>query len=84
MLSQNYPNPFNPTTNIRFAVPQSSVVKLSVYNILGQKVADLVNKYLNSGSYEVNWNAAGLSSGIYIYRLEAGSKVISRKMTLLK
>ena len=83
-LSQNYPNPFNPSTKIKFAIPQASDVKLSIYNVLGQKVAELINGFRAAGTYSVDWNAEQLSSGLYIYRLEAGSNVISKKMTLLK
>ncbi|MDZ7765541.1 MAG: T9SS type A sorting domain-containing protein [Melioribacteraceae bacterium] len=83
-LSQNYPNPFNPSTKIKFAIPQASDVKLSIYNVLGQKVAELINGFRAAGTYTVDWNAEQLSSGLYIYRLEAGSNVISKKMTLLK
>lgn len=83
-LGQNYPNPFNPSTNIRFTLPESANVKLSVFNTLGEKVAELVNSTMDAGLHEVNFNAAGLSSGLYIYRLEAGNVVLSRKMNLLK
>jgi hypothetical protein len=83
-LEQNYPNPFNPSTKIKYAVPTNSDVKLAVYNILGQQVEVLVNSFRNAGTYEITWDASKLSSGIYIYRLEAGSTVISKKMTLLK
>ncbi|MBU0475792.1 MAG: T9SS type A sorting domain-containing protein [Bacteroidetes bacterium] len=84
VLSQNYPNPFNPTTKIQFSVPSQSHVTLNVFNILGQKVATLVNGVKASGNYEVNFDAAKLSTGIYIYRLEAGNNIITKKMTLLK
>ncbi len=83
-LSQNYPNPFNPTTKIQFSVPKQSHVSLSVFNILGQKVATLVNGVKATGNYEVNFNATKLSTGVYIYRLEAGNNIITKKMTLLK
>ena len=83
-LSQNYPNPFNPTTNIKFNLPQAGNVRLTIYNIIGQEVAQLVNGYREAGSYTVNWNASNLSSGIYIYRLEANSNIITKKMALLK
>ncbi|MDQ7815737.1 MAG: T9SS type A sorting domain-containing protein [Melioribacteraceae bacterium] len=83
-LSQNYPNPFNPTTNIRFALPQASNVKLSVYNVLGQQVAQLINEYKEAGTYIINWDASDISSGIYIYRIEAAGQVITKKMTLLR
>lgn len=84
-LNQNYPNPFNPTTNITFNLGTSSNVSLSVYNVLGQKVASLLsNQKMNVGSHAVSFNAARLSSGIYFYRLEAGNFVQQRSMTLIK
>ena len=83
-LFQNYPNPFNPSTTIRFQIPASSKVSLKIYDILGREVADLVNKRLSPGSYNINWNAGMLSSGIYIYRLQAGDFVKSKKLLLLK
>jgi len=83
-LQQNYPNPFNPTTVIRFSVPTKTLVKLDVFNILGQKVATLVNKELNSGSYEVKFVGVSLSSGIYLYKLSAGNYTATKKMMLLK
>ncbi len=83
-LSQNYPNPFNPATSINFYLPNSGFVNLSIYNILGQEVANLVNSYKASGNYTINWNAGNLSSGIYLYRLETGSQIITKKMLLIK
>ena len=83
-LSQNYPNPFNPSTTIRFSIPKEGNVKLSVFNVLGQEVANLVNGFKTAGSYSVNWNAETLSSGLYIYRLESADNVISKKMLLIK
>ncbi|MBU2493167.1 MAG: T9SS type A sorting domain-containing protein [Bacteroidetes bacterium] len=83
-LAQNYPNPFNPTTMIRFQIPESNSVTLKVYNMLGQEVATLVNESLNAGTYEYNFNAADLSSGVYIYTLSAGKHFSSHKMLLLK
>lgn len=83
-LSQNYPNPFNPTTNIQFSLPQSGNVRLTIYNSIGQEVAQLVNGYKEAGSYTLKWDASNLSSGIYIYRLDAANTVIVKKMTLLK
>jgi len=83
-LQQNYPNPFNPSTVIKYAVPSDGFVTLSVYNILGQKVASLVNQNVKAGSYEVKFNASNLSSGIYIYKLEAGSFNATKKMMLVK
>lgn len=83
-LSQNYPNPFNPTTNIIYTVSEPGMVKLSVFNILGQEVQNLVNGYRAVGSYEITFDAIDLPSGVYVYKLEAGSTVLSKKMTLLK
>lgn len=83
-LSQNYPNPFNPSTNINFSIPQPGNVKLSVYNVLGQEVATLINNYKPAGSYTITWNADKISSGVYIYKLEADNTVVSKKMVLMK
>ncbi len=83
-LNQNYPNPFNPSTKISFTLPQSTNVKLSVFNLLGEKVAELVNEFKSSGFYEVDFNGSDLTSGMYLYRLEAGEFVTTRKMTLIK
>ena len=84
VLSQNYPNPFNPTTIIRFSIPFASKVNLSVYNILGEKVAVLTNGYKQAGNYEVTFNAGSLSSGVYFYRLTAGNFVSVKKLILMK
>jgi len=83
-LSQNYPNPFNPTTNIKFSIPGSGFVSLKVYNTLGQEVATLLNEYKNAGTYQVDFNASKLSSGMYTYTLTSGNYRISKKMMLLK
>ncbi|MEJ2618214.1 MAG: T9SS type A sorting domain-containing protein [Ignavibacteriaceae bacterium] len=83
-LAQNYPNPFNPTTRIKFYLKESSKVKLDVYNMIGQKVAELVNQELPSGFHEVEFNGAGLASGVYIYRLNAGNKFTSVKKMILE
>ena len=83
-LSQNYPNPFNPNTNISFGLPQSSLVQLKVYNLLGQEVASLVDERRNAGNHTVNFDASQLSSGVYIYRLITGSQSITKKMMLIK
>ena len=83
-LSQNYPNPFNPSTNINFDLPKESKVVLKVYNILGQEVATLVNRAMVAGSYTFQFTDKNLSSGIYIYRLQAGDFTLTKKMTLLK
>ncbi|HEY3250340.1 MAG TPA: T9SS type A sorting domain-containing protein, partial [Ignavibacteria bacterium] len=84
-LHQNFPNPFNPSTSIRFDLPKSSFVKLTVYTSLGSEVAALVNENLIAGSYEYKWNASDrISSGIYYYSLEAGSFRETKKMILIK
>lgn len=83
-LDQNYPNPFNPATKIRYTVASDANVSLKVYNILGQQVADLVNEMKKPGYYEVSFDASQLASGIYIYKLQAGSFVSSKKMMLIK
>lgn len=83
-LSQNYPNPFNPATTIGYTLPSNSQVDLVVYNILGQEVMTLVNKYQMAGVHSVSFNGSSLASGIYFYRLTAGKKTINRKMLLLK
>lgn len=84
VLKQNYPNPFNPSTNISFDLPSQSHIKLEVFNLLGQKVAELVNQPLTAGTYSYSFDASGLSSGIYIYRLETGQSSVTRKMLLIK
>lgn len=83
-LNQNYPNPFNPSTEISFQLAKSSFVNLEIYNSLGQKVASLINKKMNSGSYHVKFNASNLSSGIYYYKIQAGEFKSIKKMLLLQ
>lgn len=84
-LQQNYPNPFNPSTNINFALPQASKVTLTVYDMLGRKVATLINgEQLQAANHSVKFDASALASGMYIYRIEAGSFVSTRKMMLIK
>ncbi len=83
-LAQNYPNPFNPTTNIRFSIPQNGIVSLKVFNVLGEEVTELVNKELSSGTYNVDFDASKLNSGIYFYTLSSGNFVQTKKMMLLK
>lgn len=84
LLYQNYPNPFNPSTLISYSIPQSGFVTLKVYDLLGNEVATLVNENELAERYEVEFNASKLSSGIYLYKLQAGSFVQTRKMILLK
>lgn len=83
-LSQNYPNPFNPSTSIRFDIQRPGLVKLTVFDFLGRKIKTLVNSSLQPGSYEETFDAEGLSSGIYFYRLDADGFTDTRKMILLK
>lgn len=83
-LEQNYPNPFNPNTSIKFNIPTAGLVTLSIYNSVGQKISEPVNKILTPGTYLYNWNAAHLSSGIYFYTLRAGSYTNSKTALLLK
>ena len=83
-LTQNYPNPFNPFTTIQFSIPESGEVKLLVYNILGEQVAELVNESKEAGVHTINFNATELNSGLYIYKLTAGSFSAFKKMMLLK
>jgi hypothetical protein len=83
-LDQNYPNPFNPSTKIQFSVAELGQVTLRIYNILGEQVAELINDNLQPGSYSVRWDARGLSTGLYLYTLNAGNFKVTKKMMLLK
>ena len=83
-LSQNYPNPFNPSTTIEFDLPKTTEVTLKVFNILGEEVATLVSSKLSTGSYSYNWDASNFASGVYLYRLQAGDYVETKKMILMR
>jgi hypothetical protein len=83
-LSQNYPNPFNPATTISFTLPLRSFVSLKVLDLLGREVATIVSEELAAGSYTQQWNAGGLPSAIYLYRLQAGSFAETKKLVLLR
>ena len=80
----NYPNPFNPTTKIKYQLPQDDFVTIRVYDVLGNEVANLVNKMRQAGYYEINFDGSSLSSGIYIYALQTNNFSLSKKMLLIK
>jgi hypothetical protein len=83
-LSQNYPNPFNPSTTIKYQLPKESLVKITVFDVLGKQVGVLVNEKKNAGFYEVDFNSEGLASGLYLYKIEAGDFTDVKKMMLIK
>jgi hypothetical protein len=84
-IEQNYPNPFNPSTTIEFSLPEDvKNVRLLIYNVLGEKVAELVNTSLVAGKYQYKWNGTGVASGMYIYELRSENYVSVKKMVLLK
>ena len=83
-LSQNYPNPFNPSTTISFSLPRSGFTTLKIYDLMGREVTTIVSEELPAGTYSRQWNAANISSGIYFYRLQAGSFIVTKKLLLLK
>jgi hypothetical protein len=83
-FKQNYPNPFNPSTIIRYSVPEDAMVKLDVYNILGERAVSLINREIKAGNYEAEFNGSRLASGIYICRLQSGKHTSSIKMILQK
>ncbi len=83
-LYQNYPNPFNTTTTIKFDLPIPSFVTLKVYDLLGEEIISLINEQKIAGKYEVNFNASSLSSGIYIYHLNANNQIATKKLVLIK
>ncbi len=83
-LEQNYPNPFNPTTSLQYAISRGQLVTLIVYDVLGREIAKLVDEFKPSGKYVIEFDGSNLTSGIYFYRLEAGSFIQVRKMVLAK
>jgi len=83
-LEQNYPNPFNPSTTIEFALPKPAFITLKVYNLLGEEVTTLVADKLMAGRYKYDWDANGVASGVYLYRLQAGEFVQTRKLILMR
>lgn len=83
-LEQNYPNPFNPGATIQFSLPRSGYVTLKIYNALGEAMTTLVSKNLPAGKHHVLWEAKGMASGIYFYRLQAADFVETRKLVLLR
>ena len=84
VLGQNYPNPFNPTTHIRFNIPETANTKLTVFNIMGEAVANLVDGVVPAGGHTVSWNAANMPTGVYFYRMESGNFTQTRKLLLVK
>ena len=83
-LSQNYPNPFNPSTIIAYSIPQRSNVSLKIYDVLGKEIATLIDEQKEAGLYDIKFDASKLSSGVYIYSIQAGDFLESRKMILMK
>ena len=83
-LFDNYPNPFNPSTTIKFSIRESNIVTLKIYDISGKEVASLVNARLNAGTYQMKWDAANFSSGIYFCSIQSGSFKDVKRMTLIK
>jgi len=83
-LGQNYPNPFNPTTHIRFNIPETANTKLTVFNVMGEKVATLVNSVMQAGGHTVSWNASSMPTGVYFYQLESANFSQTKKLLLVK
>ena len=83
-LSDNFPDPFNPSTKIRYSIPQTSIVVIKVFDILGNEIETLINEQKSIGTYELTWTAVNLPSGIYFYQLIAGSYIETKKMVLMK
>ncbi|MCC6398223.1 MAG: T9SS type A sorting domain-containing protein, partial [Bacteroidetes bacterium] len=84
VLAQNYPNPFNPGTTIRYELPKPSDVRLTIFDMLGRVVSVIVDERREAGVHEVRFDASGLTSGVYLYRLQAGDFVQTRRLLLLK
>ena len=84
VLYQNYPNPFNPNTTIKFGIPADSKVTLEVYNVIGEIVATLLNEVMQTGYHQIELNGAGLTSGIYLYRITAGEFISTKKFVIMK
>ena len=83
-LYQNYPNPFNPVTRISYSIPKQGLVSLKIYDILGREVKELVNEIKSQGSYSVDFNASGLPSGVYLYRIKSEGFTETKRMLLIK
>ena len=83
-LQQNFPNPFNPSTTIEFALPKESDVNLSIYNVIGERIVELISKEMKAGYHQVEFDASQFASGVYLYRIKAGSFVELKKMVLMK
>lgn len=83
-LEQNYPNPFNPTTTIQYQIPNDGLVTLKIYDMLGKEVATLVNEVKTAGTFDVQWNASGLPSGVYFYKLTSNNFTDVKRMILMK
>ena len=89
MVYQNYPNPFNPVTTLRYDLPENSLVNITVYNLLGKQIKTLINKTQDAGYKSITWDATNdygkpVSAGIYLYRIQAGKYISTKKMVLLK
>jgi len=84
VLNQNYPNPFNPSTKISYQITYPGFINLTIYDVLGNKVATIVNQYQSSGQYAVSFNAKAYPSGMYLYSLRCGNNFLTKKMMLLK
>jgi hypothetical protein len=84
VLEQNYPNPFNPTTRITFCIPGNKFVTIKIFDLLGREIAMVINEQKPAGIYSIDWNAVGFPSGVYFYRLQAGSFTETKKLVLLR